>query len=156
MTVSMTAVTVSVGNRHAEVLGAQGAMTVVTVVTVPPLLLPCRGMAMRDIAELMRDPAAALALPAEEARRLLVELAPVLKALELAAAGPGQEPHRNGRPEPEADLLTPEQAARKLGLSIRQLYRRSGRLPFVRKLGARTLRFDAEGLERWLKRGGVT
>lgn len=46
-------------------------------------------------------------------------------------------------------LLTVEQAAKRLSVPRSWLYRKAKSLPFSRKLGHRTLRFDAAGLERW-------
>jgi len=54
--------------------------------------------------------------------------------------------------EPEPDrLLTAEQAALLCGLSVEALKRRRD-LPFRRKLGPKTIRFSARGIERHLKR----
>ena len=50
-----------------------------------------------------------------------------------------------------ARLLTPEEAAGRLSVTVRWLYRHSGQLPFTRKLSRKVLRFEAAGLERWLK-----
>jgi excisionase family DNA binding protein len=62
-------------------------------------------------------------------------------ALTLHAAPPSR---------PEAiELLTIDEASRRLGLPKCWLYRHAKTLPFTRKLGHRTLRFDARGLERW-------
>jgi predicted DNA-binding transcriptional regulator AlpA len=54
----------------------------------------------------------------------------------------------------EDTLLTPAQAAQRLSLSMRQLYRRAETFPFVRRLGAKTLRFSSRGLEAYLRNGG--
>lgn len=51
--------------------------------------------------------------------------------------------------QPTASLLTVEQAAERLGVSASWLYRHAHSLPFARKLGHRTLRFDAIGLAKW-------
>lgn len=48
-------------------------------------------------------------------------------------------------------LLTPEEAAGRLSVTVRWLYRHAGQLPFTRKLSRKVLRFEAAGLERWLK-----
>lgn len=50
-----------------------------------------------------------------------------------------------------AGLLMPEEAASRLSVSVRWLYRHAGNLPFTRKLSRKVLRFDEAGLERWLK-----
>ena len=47
-------------------------------------------------------------------------------------------------------LLTPQQAADRLGVSVRWLYRHAKSLPFVRRLSRRALRFDPAGLRRWV------
>lgn len=46
-------------------------------------------------------------------------------------------------------LLTVEEAAQRLGVPPSWLYRHAKSLPFSRKLGHRTLRFDAAALEKW-------
>jgi excisionase family DNA binding protein len=48
-------------------------------------------------------------------------------------------------------LLTVEEAADRMATTTAWLYRHAKRLPFSRKLGHRTLRFDAQGLDRWVK-----
>lgn len=50
----------------------------------------------------------------------------------------------------DSDCLTPEGAARVLGVSVRWLYRHWKELPFARKLSRKTLRFSEKGLRRWL------
>jgi excisionase family DNA binding protein len=75
-------------------------------------------------------------------RLVLAELVP------LAANGHSRPPCA----APAADLLTVEDAARRLGVSPGWLYRRSKRLPFMRKLGPKTLRCDAEALDAWKAR----
>ena len=54
-------------------------------------------------------------------------------------------------PETPPSALTVADAALRLGVSESWLYRHSKELPFARKLGHRTLRFESVGLERWLK-----
>lgn len=51
--------------------------------------------------------------------------------------------------ESSAELLTVGQAAERLGVARTWLYRHAKSLPFTRKLGHRTLRFDARAMERW-------
>ena len=48
-------------------------------------------------------------------------------------------------------LLSPQEAASRLGVTTRWLYRNAKRLPFTRKLTARTLRFHEAGLERFIR-----
>jgi excisionase family DNA binding protein len=49
------------------------------------------------------------------------------------------------------ELLTVEEAAARLNVKVSWLYRHVRELPFARKIGRRTLRFDARGLDRWLR-----
>jgi len=58
-------------------------------------------------------------------------------------------------PEPQAPerLLTPEDAAARLGVTVRWLYRHSGKFTFTRKLSRKVLRFHEAGLLRFIERG---
>lgn len=47
------------------------------------------------------------------------------------------------------DLLTAGEAAERLGVDRRWMYRHADTLPFTRKLAPGTLRFSSRGLERW-------
>lgn len=60
-------------------------------------------------------------------------------------------PSRNGNGQDPDHLLTAQEAADRLGVSKRWVYRKnkSGDLPFARKLSNGTLRFSSRGLERW-------
>lgn len=49
-------------------------------------------------------------------------------------------------------LLTAQEAARALGVTVEWLYRRSKRLPFTRHLDKRTTRYDPQGLAAWAAR----
>jgi excisionase family DNA binding protein len=46
-------------------------------------------------------------------------------------------------------LLTALEAAERLGVSKRWIYRKASELPFTRKLSGGTLRFSERGLDRW-------
>lgn len=46
-------------------------------------------------------------------------------------------------------MLTVQEAAERLGVDTRWVYRRAKKLPFTRKLSTGTLRFSERGLERW-------
>jgi predicted DNA-binding transcriptional regulator AlpA len=50
---------------------------------------------------------------------------------------------------PPDKLLTVQEAADRLGVDRRWIYRHSENLPFVRRLSAGTLRFSERGLVRW-------
>jgi excisionase family DNA binding protein len=47
-------------------------------------------------------------------------------------------------------LLTVDQAAARLGVTVPYLYRRAKSLPFARKVSHKQLRFDPAGLDGWL------
>ena len=47
-------------------------------------------------------------------------------------------------------LLTPEEAAELLGMSVKWLYRNAPKLPFTRKLGRKSLRFSHIGIQKYL------
>ena len=48
-------------------------------------------------------------------------------------------------------LLTATEVADRLGVAKRWVYAHASELPFARRLGEGTLRFDPRGLDRWLK-----
>ncbi len=76
---------------------------------------------------------------------LATALASVLARVSTPAAGPTLS-----RPHTTSDgLLDVQQAAERLGVAPTWLYRHASKLPFTRKLGHKTLRFDARGLDRW-------
>jgi predicted DNA-binding transcriptional regulator AlpA len=60
-------------------------------------------------------------------------------------------PNGNGHHAP-ARLLTVAEAAPLLGVTPRWLYRHAPTLPFAKRLGPKTLRFDADGLAKWTGR----
>lgn len=102
------------------------------------------------LAELVANPAGALSLEPCEARRLLVELAPLVRALELAAVTPA--PAVNGH-EPD-ELLDADELATALKVARRTVYdlsRRAGWKSFTVRVGG-SLRFRRRGFERWLQR----
>lgn len=59
------------------------------------------------------------------------------------------EPASNGGPD---TLLKVDEAAARLGVSKRWMYRKADSLPFTKRLTGGTLRFSARGLERWKER----
>jgi predicted DNA-binding transcriptional regulator AlpA len=50
----------------------------------------------------------------------------------------------------ENRLLTADEAAQMLSVSPDWLYRNAKKLPFTRKLGPKMLRFDHQGIVKWL------
>jgi hypothetical protein len=101
-----------------------------------------------------RTPLTVTALVAEPelAMRLTrAEAAGLLAAAMLRLASPDSaSASRDG-----SALLTAEEVGERLGLTPKQVYRRCDRWPFTRRLGPKTLRFDAAGLERYLGRNGM-
>jgi hypothetical protein len=96
-----------------------------------------------SLQDLLDAPERAACLTRSEAARLL---AAVMLRLSLPDA-----PTANGQGAP---LLTAAEAGARLGLTAREVYRRADRWPFTRRLGPKTLRFDAAGLEKYLGRNG--
>ncbi len=78
------------------------------------------------------------------------ELARALsRALERAAVTPRVPAVAASAGNGSGMLLNVDEAAARLGVAPSWLYRHAGRLPFSRKLGHKTLRFDQAALERW-------
>lgn len=69
---------------------------------------------------------------------------------DLARVGPGILPAASTDGSPA--LLTAREVARRLGCSPRYVYARARSWPFTVRLGERLVRFDAEGLQRWIER----
>jgi predicted DNA-binding transcriptional regulator AlpA len=47
-------------------------------------------------------------------------------------------------------LLTAEEAAAMLGVTVRWLYRHAAKLPFTRRISRKNLRFSERGLRNWI------
>ena len=92
------------------------------------------------------------AVPESELPNLVGEFARVQAVLILRLSAPA-----NGvRPpapdiQPKSHLIDATAAAKLLGTKVRWLYDRADDLPFTRRLGPRTLRFDEAGIRRWLE-----
>ena len=52
--------------------------------------------------------------------------------------------------EKDDELLTPEQAARMLGVTLKWIYAHKRQLPYVAGLSRKTLRFSRKGLQRYI------
>jgi predicted DNA-binding transcriptional regulator AlpA len=66
----------------------------------------------------------------------------------LEALGPEAPPATgNGAPD---RLLTAKETAKLLGVSPKYIYEHADEYPFTRRLGKKTLRFSAQGIERFL------
>jgi predicted DNA-binding transcriptional regulator AlpA len=63
---------------------------------------------------------------------------------------PRLAPQAGPTPSPAPDeMLTAEEAGRRLGMSRRWAYEHADELPFTRRLPGGALRFSSRGLERW-------
>lgn len=97
-------------------------------------------------------------IPAEETTSLVAELARAQSALlAMAHRAPtissSLQVPASAAPAPawsEDDLLTIDEAAARLRVSPRWLYRHAKNLPFSRKLSRKVLRFSRAGIARWL------
>lgn len=90
-------------------------------------------------------------LAPDTAAELLKELGPLVGQLALRAQHGRSSSSMAGPPPPiEERLLTPREAASRLGVTRRWLYRHATELPFTRRLSRRSLRFSEAGLARFL------
>lgn len=105
-----------------------------------------------ELAALVADPDRIEQVPPEALPGLLGEVAAVqarLWARLQAASVPARETLPAARNGGRDQLLTAGQAAERLGVGRRWMYRHAHRLPFTRRLSGGTLRFSERGLERW-------
>ena len=63
----------------------------------------------------------------------------------------GEPKNRNATPIEADRLLTPDEAADRLGVTRAWMYRHASKLPFTRRISRKVLRFSGKGLERWLE-----
>src|SRR5438874_857985 len=83
---------------------------------------------------------------------LTQQLGSALTALIREIVNRAQDDHL-GQPPLEHRLLTAEQVAERMWLTVAQV--RSKRLPFAVKLGHRTIRYSEHGLEKFLAGGAL-
>jgi len=104
------------------------------------------------LVDLARDPERVASVPRSVLPSLIAQVAALQVALatQLASTlGPSDE--RPATASLDADrLLTPEDAAASLGVTVTWLYRHARTLPFTRRLSRKALRFSEAGLHRWL------
>jgi hypothetical protein len=109
------------------------------------------GATGEDVTALAANPGRIAALPPETARALLAETAALIG--QLSALQPPLLARLGGAGVPPAasgEALTIAEAAARLKVSPDWVYRHQRQLPFVRRVGRRSLRCDAAGLARWL------
>ncbi len=95
----------------------------------------------------LADPGRVHQLGVEDAAVLLAQVAAIqatLAARVASIAQPGPV-----RRQEEDRLISVEDAAGRLGVTPRWLYRHAPRLPFARRLSRKALRFSELGLKRW-------
>ena len=111
---------------------------------------------MTTLADLLANLDAVTDVRREDVPGLVAEVE-ALKARLYAHLTERAFPETNGSPRGASDrLLTVEQVADVLGVNVHWVYRQNsnGRLPFVVRLGAGTIRFSERGLQRFMERGG--
>lgn len=99
------------------------------------------------LAAVLADPGRVHQLGVEDAAVLLAQVAAIqatLAARVASIAQPGPV-----RRQEEDRLISVEDAAGRLGVTPRWLYRHAPRLPFARRLSRKALRFSELGLKRW-------
>ena len=118
--------------------------------------LPSRDEPSAELATLLHGDVDAIAtMPARRLPALLVDVASMqsrlaavsnaISARLLADAEAGSGAQQGG-----SCLLDVQEAAERLGMSTDWLYRHARQLPFTRRVGRRAVKFDPEGLARWL------
>ncbi len=98
----------------------------------------------------LSNPEHARELHPDEARLLVAQLAAVQTALasHLSAVPSSPTPSRSQAPD---RLIAPSEAAERLGVTVRWLYRHANQLPFTRRLSRKALRFSEAGLNQYLE-----
>ncbi len=90
--------------------------------------------------------------PADALPDLLGELARAQAVATLRLSENGRSLERPAPDiQPKGKLIDANAAAKILGTNVRWLYDRADDLPFTRRLGPRTLRFDEAVLRLWLE-----
>ncbi len=100
------------------------------------------------LASILADPGRINALSVEEAALLLAQVAAIQAGLAVRIASAGQSSSGPRRQEDDR-LISVEDAAERLGVTPRWMYRHAGHLPFARRLSRKALRFSELGLKRW-------
>ena len=93
------------------------------------------------VLSLLQEPAMAGQLSAGEAASILAELAPVQSALAARIQFDARVPREPANASEPSRLLTPQEAADRMGVTKRWVHRHSRELAFARHLGRKTLRF---------------
>jgi excisionase family DNA binding protein len=105
-----------------------------------------------ELATLAADPSRVASVPADAIPGLIGEaeaLRATLWARLQSLVGPVATAPAQANGKGPDRLLTVLEAADRLGVSKRWMYRKADELPFTRRLSGGTLRFSASGLDRW-------
>jgi predicted DNA-binding transcriptional regulator AlpA len=89
-------------------------------------------------------------VPTEHIPPILTQLAALQMALAaklISDGGNGQAPIQT--PQEQEELLTPDEAAALLSVSVDWMYRHASGLPFSKRLSRKALRFSKSGLLKW-------
>ena len=106
------------------------------------------------LAWLVADPDRVADVALEDVPSLMGVLAEIGARLQLRLNTPSLPPQEQKPHQDEDRLLTITEAAQRINVRPRWIYSCQKRLPFVRRLGARTLRVSEQGLEKWLVKSG--
>jgi len=104
-----------------------------------------------QLATVVADPSRVREIDPEVVPELLGELEAVRAALWARLHVPAAPVPAQVDPDRGDPLLTAAEAAERLAVSKRWIYRQASGLPFTRRLSDGTLRFSSKGLERWKK-----
>jgi hypothetical protein len=107
-------------------------------------------IAVPTLDELARDPARAVGLPIEALAGLLAKHAAAGSALGAALLLSNSRNPQIRTPDPDDEMLEPDEAATLLHRKPRWIYRNEHRLPFVRRISAKSVLCSKMGLLRWL------
>lgn len=99
---------------------------------------------------LLADPSRVADVSAPDAVVLMGSLGALMQLLAARAVSGVPAQLAPTPASPPDRLLTPREAATRLSVEVRWLYRHADQLPFTRRLGPRTLRFSEAGIARYM------
>jgi predicted DNA-binding transcriptional regulator AlpA len=105
--------------------------------------------AVPSLAQLVEAPALLQGLPLDVLLELQRQVGHVAVDLAAAIARSQAQPAITPTQAGPERLLTPTEAAARLGTTVQWMYRHAGSLPFTRRLSRKVLRFSEAGLQRW-------
>ena len=98
--------------------------------------------------DLLDNPGQASEIPVDSIPGMLAQLGGL--QVILSARLIDSEGHASGNGNPEDRLLGVTEAAEKMGVTKNWFYRRTGKLPFMIRLG-RQVRYSEKGIERFIR-----